>query len=140
MGSTTLPTIELTYRSVDHDPTNGSRQYSEPKRLVIHDAEVKDVAGYETLEGVDGDGRDICVKPSGRMRAREKDAGAFTEFVGIAFNVREVEDTCKMCPRPTGEQNRDDYRSARFCSTRCEVKHDHIRADARDAARAEAER
>lgn len=30
---------------------------------------------------------------------------------------------------------RDDGSSGRFCSTACETKHDHIRADAREARR-----
>ena len=49
--------------------------------------------------------------------------------------------TCKRstCSNPVGQQDRDDYRSGKFCSVQCEVKHEHIMADARDARRAEQE-
>ena len=42
-------------------------------------------------------------------------------------------DTCKMpnCDREPGEQDRDDYRTSRFCSVECDVKYDHLKADAR---------
>lgn len=48
-------------------------------------------------------------------------------------------DTCRLpsCDREPGEQDRDDYRSASFCSVQHEVKYDHIRADAADVAREE---
>jgi hypothetical protein len=47
-------------------------------------------------------------------------------------------DTCRMpgCDRPPGQQDRDDYRQ-RFCSIQCDVKMEHLKADARDARRAE---
>jgi len=43
---------------------------------------------------------------------------------------------CKRstCSQPAGMQDRDDYRS-RFCSVQCETKHEHVKADARDARR-----
>ena len=42
-------------------------------------------------------------------------------------------DTCKMpnCDREPGEQDRDDYRTSRFCSVECDVKYDHIMSDVR---------
>jgi hypothetical protein len=42
---------------------------------------------------------------------------------------------CKRstCTNPVGQQDRDDYRDSRFCSIQCDVKHEHIKADARDA-------
>lgn len=50
-----------------------------------------------------------------------------------------AEDQCRMigCDNPT----RDDggAYSRKFCSTRCELKYDHIRADAEDAMRADIE-
>ncbi len=51
-------------------------------------------------------------------------------------------DTCRYptCDRRPGEQDRDDYRSSSFCSVQCEVKYEHIKADARDAQRAERRR
>jgi len=51
-------------------------------------------------------------------------------------------DTCRLptCDNSPGEQDRDDYNSRMFCSVRCELKYDHIKADARDAERAERER
>jgi len=49
---------------------------------------------------------------------------------------------CRLpdCDRTPGEQEREDYLSTSFCSVQCEVKYDHIKADARDAKRAERER
>jgi hypothetical protein len=46
-------------------------------------------------------------------------------------------DTCRYgtCSNPTGEQDRSDYNTRKYCSPMCEVKHDHIKADARDARR-----
>lgn len=43
--------------------------------------------------------------------------------------------TCKYptCNNETGQQDRDDYRSSRFCSIQCETKYEHVKADARDA-------
>ena len=41
------------------------------------------------------------------------------------------------CDNPPGEQDRDDYRAGRFCSVQCDVKYDHLKADARDARRAD---
>lgn len=41
------------------------------------------------------------------------------------------------CTNPPGQQDRDDYRKSRFCSVECDVKYDHIAADARDAQRDE---
>lgn len=45
--------------------------------------------------------------------------------------------TCRhpRCSTPVGQQDRGDYRSHRYCSVQCDVKHDHIKADARDARR-----
>lgn len=45
--------------------------------------------------------------------------------------------TCKYppCDNPVGQQDREDYRSRSFCSVQCEVKHDHIKQDAKDAKR-----
>jgi len=49
--------------------------------------------------------------------------------------------TCKMCSWPVGSHDPDGaFRSGRFCSVKCDVKHDHIKADARDARMAEGER
>lgn len=40
--------------------------------------------------------------------------------------------TCKMCSWPVGSRDdRDDYRTSRFCSVQCDVKYDHIKADVR---------
>jgi len=52
-----------------------------------------------------------------------------------------MSDTCKRstCSNPVGQQDRDDYRSGSFCSVQCEVKYEHVKADARDARRAEQE-
>lgn len=46
-------------------------------------------------------------------------------------------DTCRMpnCQNEPGSQDRDDYRTTRFCSVECDVKYDHLKADARDARR-----
>lgn len=46
-------------------------------------------------------------------------------------------DTCRLptCDNSPGEQDRDDYNSRKFCSVQCEVKFDHIKADADDARR-----
>jgi len=43
------------------------------------------------------------------------------------------DDTCRMpdCDRPTGVED-GTYRDRSFCSPRCDVKHDHLKADARD--------
>lgn len=48
---------------------------------------------------------------------------------------------CKMvgCDRTPGEQDRDDYQTRFFCSVQHEVKYDHLKADAKDARRAEQE-
>jgi hypothetical protein len=45
---------------------------------------------------------------------------------------------CKRptCTNPAGQQDRDDYRTS-FCSIQCEVRYEHIKADARDAQRQE---
>lgn len=47
------------------------------------------------------------------------------------------QDTCRRsnCTNPTGQQDRDDYNQRRYCSVQCETKHEHIKADARDAHR-----
>lgn len=44
---------------------------------------------------------------------------------------------CKMpsCDREVGTQDRTDYRTRSFCSVKCDVKYDHLKADARDARR-----
>jgi len=46
--------------------------------------------------------------------------------------------TCKMpsCDRDVGTQDREDYRTSRFCSVKCDLKYDHLKADAEDARRA----
>ena len=46
-------------------------------------------------------------------------------------------DTCRYpsCDRAPGQQDREDYRAGRFCSVQCEVRFEHIQADAREAAR-----
>ena len=46
-------------------------------------------------------------------------------------------DTCRYpsCDRTPGQQDRDDYSARRFCSVQCQTKYDHVKADARDAAR-----
>jgi hypothetical protein len=46
-------------------------------------------------------------------------------------------DTCRApsCDRAPGQQDREDYRAGRFCSVQCDVRFEHIRADAREAAR-----
>lgn len=51
-------------------------------------------------------------------------------------------DSCRLpgCDRTPGEQDREDYRSRSFCSVQCEVKYDHLKADAEDAKRAARER
>lgn len=52
-------------------------------------------------------------------------------------------DECRMpgCDRdPGAEDTETTYRTRQFCSPRCDVKYEHLRADARDAERAEAER
>jgi hypothetical protein len=50
-------------------------------------------------------------------------------------------DTCRMptCDRAPGTADAGDavYRESRFCSPKCEVKFDHLKADAADARRAE---
>jgi hypothetical protein len=49
-------------------------------------------------------------------------------------------DTCRMpnCDRAPGTEDADAvYRERRFCSPQCEVRHDHLKADAADARRAE---
>lgn len=52
-------------------------------------------------------------------------------------------DQCRYpsCSTPTRDRGDgvDGY-AARFCSTRCELKYDHIRADAKDARLNEANR
>jgi hypothetical protein len=47
--------------------------------------------------------------------------------------------TCKLCSWPVGSRADADavYRERRFCSPQCEVRHDHLKADAADARRAE---
>jgi len=52
-----------------------------------------------------------------------------------------TDDTCRYpsCDDPAGKSDRDDY-NTRFCSARCEVRYEHIEADARDARRTEKER
>lgn len=51
-------------------------------------------------------------------------------------------ETCKRstCDNEPGQQDRDDYRSGKFCSIQCETKHEHVKADARDAQREEPRR
>jgi len=46
-------------------------------------------------------------------------------------------DTCRRhgCDRDPGQQDRADYSARRFCSVQCQTKHEHIKADARDARR-----
>jgi len=47
---------------------------------------------------------------------------------------------CKYpsCDNEVGQQPESrQYKHRSFCSVECEVKHDHIKADARDAKRAE---
>lgn len=50
-------------------------------------------------------------------------------------------DTCRMpnCDRTPGEQDGEQYRAHRFCSVQCDVKYDHLKADARDARAADME-
>ena len=51
---------------------------------------------------------------------------------------REV-DTCKMCEEwPVGAQEREGaWRDATFCSMDCQIRYEHLQADARDAERSE---
>lgn len=46
-------------------------------------------------------------------------------------------DICRYltCDEPTRDADDVGSYSARFCSTRCELKYDHVKADAQDAAR-----
>jgi len=48
-------------------------------------------------------------------------------------------DTChrSTCTNPVGEADDGQYDDRRFCSAMCEVKHEHIKADAADARRSE---
>lgn len=48
-------------------------------------------------------------------------------------------DVCRYpsCDNGPGEQDRDDYDARRFCSVPCQLKYEHVRADARDARREE---
>lgn len=50
-------------------------------------------------------------------------------------------DTCRRptCDRDAGTDD-GNYNARKFCSAKCEVKFEHIRADARDAERAERDR
>jgi len=47
--------------------------------------------------------------------------------------------TCKMCAWPVGSRPNSgtSFRDSRFCSAQCDVKHEHIKADARDDRREE---
>jgi len=49
-------------------------------------------------------------------------------------------DTCKMCSWPTGSRPTANttFRDSTFCSAQCEVKHEHIKAEAREVERQEA--
>lgn len=46
-------------------------------------------------------------------------------------------ETCRRstCEREPGQQDREDYNARLFCSVQCETRHEHIKADARDARR-----
>jgi hypothetical protein len=46
---------------------------------------------------------------------------------------------CPGCDNEPGQQDQEDYRRGSFCSVKCDVKYDHLKADARDARRAEPE-
>ena len=61
---------------------------------------------------------------------------------GAAFASDDSPTECKApgCSNPVGQQDRDDYRCSRFCSVKCDVKYDKLKADARDARRADAEK
>jgi len=52
-------------------------------------------------------------------------------------------DTCRLpnCERePASADTAIQYRKRQFCSPTCDVKYDHIKADARDAERLDANR
>jgi len=51
-------------------------------------------------------------------------------------------DTCRYpsCSNAPGAQDRADYNARRYCSIQCQTKHEHIKADARDAKRHDANR
>lgn len=44
-------------------------------------------------------------------------------------------ETCRSpsCERPIGAQDREDYHARLFCSIRCQVRYEYLRADADDA-------
>jgi len=46
-------------------------------------------------------------------------------------------DTCRMPGCDESPRDDGDAFARKFCSAQCEVKYDHIRSDARDAAREE---
>lgn len=53
-----------------------------------------------------------------------------------------MRETCRMpgCERPPGEEDSaSPHRTASFCSVQCEVKYEHIKADAEDARLADME-
>jgi len=52
------------------------------------------------------------------------------------------DDTCRYpsCSNAPGEQEREDYDARRYCSIECQTKWSHIKADARDAERLDANR
>lgn len=43
-------------------------------------------------------------------------------------------DTCRRptCSNDPGQQDRDDY-DTRYCSVQCQVKYEHVKAEAREA-------
>lgn len=49
---------------------------------------------------------------------------------------------CKYpsCHRERGEQDDRNYHENKFCSIQCQTKYEHVKADARDARRAEEQR
>lgn len=49
--------------------------------------------------------------------------------------------TCKYptCSNPVGQQDREDYRSNKFCSIQCDVTHDKRKMEAKEARLSERE-
>ncbi|AFH22142.1 hypothetical protein OSG_eHP18_00160 [environmental Halophage eHP-18] len=82
------------------------------------------------------DGFDV-VNPSPPTDEDMVDTEGDTDPVAVADGGEPDECKYPSCSREVGQQDRDDYRARSFCSVQCETKHEHIKADARDARREE---
>jgi len=85
-----VTTVELTYRPTTHDLADGRLEFHDPETVRLEDVERVESGEHAAahLAGRTPDGLDVVVfAGSDRVRAREADTGAYSQFLGYAAEV-----------------------------------------------------